>query len=192
MFRSQVVYIPLIVSAAQSTYPGQKVAWAMLNTYMHSKKSLCQSHWNLPLSLSSVNSPRSFVAISLIRDPSFSRLRRRRGRWSWRVFCFTSRVCTHDTYACRIGRRSDGGCIGGDSRACPGPPFLKTLQGGYNLDSISKSALAVTKVLLGEAPDELPPLQANEAATETVWLVAREQSKYWKSVDPKACEPREG
>ncbi len=68
----------------------------------------------------------------------------------------------------------------------------KSLQGGYNLDSISNSALAVTKVLLGEAPDELPPLKANEAATETVWLVAREQSKYWKSVDPKACEPREG
>jgi len=66
------------------------------------------------------------------------------------------------------------------------------LQGGYNLDSISKSALAVTKILLGEAPDELPPLRANEAATETVWLVAREQSKYWKNVDPKACEPREG
>jgi histone deacetylase 6 len=65
-------------------------------------------------------------------------------------------------------------------------------QGGYNLESISKSALAVTRVLLGQPPDELPPLQANEAATETVWLVAREQSKYWKSLDPKACEPREG
>jgi hypothetical protein len=45
---------------------------------------------------------------------------------------------------------------------------------------------------LGEAPDELPPLEANAAATETVWLVARQQSKYWKNVDPKACEPREG
>lgn len=33
---------------------------------------------------------------------------------------------------------------------------------------------------------------AGETATETVYLVAREQSKYWKSVDPKACEPREG
>jgi len=66
------------------------------------------------------------------------------------------------------------------------------MQGGYNLESISKSALAVTKVLLGEAPDELPSLKANEAATETVWLVAREQSKYWRSVDPKTCEPQEG
>ena len=66
------------------------------------------------------------------------------------------------------------------------------MQGGYNLDSISNSALAVTRVILGEAPDELPSLKANEAATETVWLVAREQSKYWKCVDPKACEPQEG
>lgn len=60
------------------------------------------------------------------------------------------------------------------------------------MDSISKSALAVTRVLLGQAPDELPPLKANELATETVWLVAREQSKYWKSIDPKACDPQEG
>jgi histone deacetylase 6 len=50
----------------------------------------------------------------------------------------------------------------------------------------------VTRVILGEAPDQLPPMTACEAATETVFLVAREQSKYWKSVDPKACEPREG
>jgi histone deacetylase 6 len=33
---------------------------------------------------------------------------------------------------------------------------------------------------------------ASEAAAETVWLVAREQSKYWRSVSPKACEPQEG
>lgn len=65
-------------------------------------------------------------------------------------------------------------------------------KGGYNLDSISISALAVTRVLLGEAPDQLPPLTASEEGTETVWLVAKEQSKYWKSVDPRACEPREG
>lgn len=71
--------------------------------------------------------------------------------------------------------------------------FLLTgFKGGYNLTSISHSALAVTRVLLGEAPDELPPMIASEAATETVWLVAKEQSKYWKSVDPKSCEPREG
>ncbi|KAF8630632.1 hypothetical protein AX15_002783 [Amanita polypyramis BW_CC] len=73
-----------------------------------------------------------------------------------------------------------------------GGKLVVALEGGYNLRSISNSALSVVKVLLGEAPDELAPLVASEAGTETVWLVAREQSKYWKSVDPKACEPREG
>lgn len=60
------------------------------------------------------------------------------------------------------------------------------------MDSISNSSLAVTKILLGEAPDELPPLSVSESATETIWLVAREQSQYWKSVDPKECEPQDG
>ncbi|KAF9049799.1 histone deacetylase complex protein [Panaeolus papilionaceus] len=72
-----------------------------------------------------------------------------------------------------------------------GGRLVVALEGGYNLDSISASALAVARVLLGQAPDELPPLIANEFATETIWNVAREQSKYWKSVDPKGCEPRE-
>lgn len=67
-----------------------------------------------------------------------------------------------------------------------------SLKGGYNVESISNSALAVTRVLLGEAPPELKPLVANEAGSETVWLVARHQSKYWKCLDVKACEPQEG
>lgn len=65
-------------------------------------------------------------------------------------------------------------------------------QGGYCLDAISSSATAVAKVMLGEAPPELPPLTASEMATETVWQVALQQSKYWKSVNPKAVEPRDG
>ncbi|KAG6832626.1 hypothetical protein H0H92_014462 [Tricholoma furcatifolium] len=73
-----------------------------------------------------------------------------------------------------------------------GGRLVVALEGGYNLDSISRSALAVTGILLGEAPEQLPPMTASESGTETVFLVAREQSKYWKSVDPKACEPREG
>jgi len=73
-----------------------------------------------------------------------------------------------------------------------GGHLVVALEGGYNLQSTAKSALAVTKVLLGEPPEELPPLVASEVATETVWLVAKEQSKYWKSIDPKSCEPREG
>ncbi|KAF8633266.1 hypothetical protein AX17_004442 [Amanita inopinata Kibby_2008] len=73
-----------------------------------------------------------------------------------------------------------------------GGKLVVALEGGYNVESISNSARAVVKVLLGEPPDELPPMIASEPGTETVWLVAREQSKYWKNVDPKACEPREG
>ncbi|KAF4563367.1 Histone deacetylase hda1 [Pleurotus pulmonarius] len=67
--------------------------------------------------------------------------------------------------------------------------LVVALEGGYNLDSISQSALAVTRVILGEPPEELPPMIATDTATETVWMVAKEQSKYWKSVDPMSCEP---
>ncbi|TFK25666.1 histone deacetylase clr3 [Coprinopsis marcescibilis] len=72
-----------------------------------------------------------------------------------------------------------------------GGRMVVALEGGYNLDAISQSALAVTKVLLGGAPDPLPPLVASEEATEAVWQVAKFQSKYWKSLDPKTCEPQE-
>ncbi|KAG9316543.1 histone deacetylase clr3 [Chiua virens] len=72
-----------------------------------------------------------------------------------------------------------------------GGKMVVALEGGYNLDSISNSALAVARTLLGDAPPELPPMMASEAGTETVWHVALEQSKYWKNINPKACEPRE-
>jgi histone deacetylase 6 len=65
-------------------------------------------------------------------------------------------------------------------------------QGGYTLESLSNCALAVGRMLLGEAPPELPPLVASEVESETVWLVAKEQSKYWKNINTKACEPKEG
>ncbi|KAF5393270.1 hypothetical protein D9757_000628 [Collybiopsis confluens] len=72
-----------------------------------------------------------------------------------------------------------------------GGRLVVALEGGYNLDATMKSAVAVIKVLLGEAPDPLPPMQASETATETVYMVAKEQSKYWKSIDTKSCEPRD-
>ncbi|ETW78721.1 hypothetical protein HETIRDRAFT_324562 [Heterobasidion irregulare TC 32-1] len=72
-----------------------------------------------------------------------------------------------------------------------GGRLVVALEGGYNLESISASALAVGRTILGESPPEMPPLVASENATETVWQVAMEQSKYWKNIDPKACEPRE-
>ncbi|KAI8994037.1 histone deacetylase complex protein [Trametes punicea] len=72
-----------------------------------------------------------------------------------------------------------------------GGKVVVALEGGYCLDAIANSALAVTKVILGEMPPQLPPLTASEAATETIWQVAMEQSKYWKNIDPKTCEPIE-
>jgi histone deacetylase 6 len=72
-----------------------------------------------------------------------------------------------------------------------GGKLVVALEGGYNVDAIAKSSLAVAKVLLGEPPAELAPMTAEDVGAETIWLVAKEQSKYWKNVDPKACEPRD-
>ncbi|KIY71127.1 histone deacetylase clr3 [Cylindrobasidium torrendii FP15055 ss-10] len=72
-----------------------------------------------------------------------------------------------------------------------GGRLVVVLEGGYNVDSIAKSMVAVTRVVLGEAPPELEPMVANEEATETVWLVAKWQSKFWKSVKPQEVIPRE-
>ncbi|KAH9968413.1 histone deacetylase complex protein [Lactifluus volemus] len=72
-----------------------------------------------------------------------------------------------------------------------GGRVVVVLEGGYTLESLSNCALAVGRMLLGEAPPELPPLVASEVEAETVWLVAKEQSKYWKNIDIKACQPKE-
>ncbi|EIN11329.1 histone deacetylase clr3 [Punctularia strigosozonata HHB-11173 SS5] len=71
-----------------------------------------------------------------------------------------------------------------------GGKLVVALEGGYNLQSIANSSLAVAKVILGEAPPQIAPMVASELGTETVWQVARQQSKWWKNVDPKACEPK--
>ena len=60
------------------------------------------------------------------------------------------------------------------------------------MNAISSSALAVANVILGEIPPQLETMVASEVATETIWHVALEQSKYWKNVDPRSCEPLEG
>ncbi|KAI0317227.1 histone deacetylase complex protein [Amylostereum chailletii] len=72
-----------------------------------------------------------------------------------------------------------------------GGKLVVALEGGYNVDALSRSALTVGRTLLGEAPPEMGPLVASEIGTETVFLVAKEQSRYWKSIDVRACEPRE-
>lgn len=58
------------------------------------------------------------------------------------------------------------------------------LEGGYNLDSISKSALAVTKVLVGEPPEKTITLQPHPDTLEVIDEVIKIQSKYWKSMRP--------
>ncbi|KAK2852156.1 hypothetical protein FQN49_005312 [Arthroderma sp. PD_2] len=60
------------------------------------------------------------------------------------------------------------------------------LEGGYNFRSISKSALAVTRTLMGEPPDRLIAPSASRPAVETVREVAMAHSRYWKCMYPKA------
>lgn len=69
--------------------------------------------------------------------------------------------------------------------------LVVALEGGYNLKSISSSALAVAEVLLGNPPPMISELTASEIATETIWQVSRVQSHYWSSIDPKQCEPKD-
>ncbi|KAF2016574.1 hypothetical protein BU24DRAFT_346359 [Aaosphaeria arxii CBS 175.79] len=64
------------------------------------------------------------------------------------------------------------------------------LEGGYNLRSIARSALAVTRTLMLQPPDRLaedlgPP---KESCVHTIEQVKREQSKYWKCMFPKHLE----
>ena len=62
------------------------------------------------------------------------------------------------------------------------------LEGGYNLRSIARSALAVTRALMGEPPERLGDearQDVNELALETIQQVKRAHSKYWKCLYPK-------
>lgn len=62
---------------------------------------------------------------------------------------------------------------------------LTFFKGGYNLTSISKSALAVTRTLIGEEPDRLPPARPTDVGFETVQMVAMYQSVHWPCLSPK-------
>lgn len=70
-----------------------------------------------------------------------------------------------------------------------GGKVVVALEGGYNLASIRDSAVAVMRVLLGEAPPSCPPMTANTEGTETVFQAARVQTKYWKSIKAPPFEP---
>lgn len=60
------------------------------------------------------------------------------------------------------------------------------LEGGYNFRSISKSALAVTKTLMGDPPDRLHSTFPSKLATTTVRRVMMIQSQFWSCMYPKA------
>jgi histone deacetylase 6 len=63
------------------------------------------------------------------------------------------------------------------------------LEGGYNLRSIARSALAVTRTLMLQAPDRLAEdLVPKESAVRVIQQVKREQSKYWKCMYPKQID----
>jgi hypothetical protein len=69
--------------------------------------------------------------------------------------------------------------------------LMRAAQGGYNFRSISKSALAVAKTLMGEPPDRLISTTASTPAIQIVRRVMTAQSKYWKCMYPKV-PPQEG
>lgn len=66
--------------------------------------------------------------------------------------------------------------------------WANIFQGGYNLRSISKSALAVTKTLMGDPPDRLHSTSPSEVAASTVRRVMMIQSHYWRCMFPKGPE----
>ncbi|WVZ11893.1 hypothetical protein V8G54_016423 [Vigna mungo] len=66
-----------------------------------------------------------------------------------------------------------------------GGKLLVILEGGYNLRSISSSATAVIKVLLGESPGcELENSFPSKAGLLTVLEVLKIQMKFWLSLGP--------
>lgn len=63
--------------------------------------------------------------------------------------------------------------------------IVSCLEGGYNLDSIAKSALSMTRVMMGEPPDRMTELQPTRSGVRDVAQVVRQQAKFWKSMYPK-------
>ncbi|MCJ1354248.1 MAG: Histone deacetylase hda1 [Icmadophila ericetorum] len=64
--------------------------------------------------------------------------------------------------------------------------LVACLEGGYNLKSISKSALAVTKTLMGEPPDRIEETAPSKIAVHTVRQVIEQQSRYWRCLYPRS------
>lgn len=68
--------------------------------------------------------------------------------------------------------------------AFSGGKLLVILEGGYNLRSISSSATAVVKVLLGESPvSEVPDVVPSKAGLRTVLEVLKIQMRFWPTLE---------
>lgn len=64
------------------------------------------------------------------------------------------------------------------------------LEGGYNLESIARSACAVGRTLMGEPPDRLENMEPTKSGVDDVKLVMRQQSKFWSCLYPKDLSER--
>ncbi|CAI6329932.1 unnamed protein product [Periconia digitata] len=63
------------------------------------------------------------------------------------------------------------------------------LEGGYNLRSIARSALAVTRTLMLQPPERLEQgLSPKPSAVQTVSKVKQQHSRYWKCLFPKQLD----
>ncbi|CAK3976394.1 Histone deacetylase clr3 [Lecanosticta acicola] len=59
------------------------------------------------------------------------------------------------------------------------------LEGGYNLESIARSACAVAKTMMGEPPDRLENIIPTTSAVDDIKEVLRIQSRFWGCLYPK-------
>lgn len=59
------------------------------------------------------------------------------------------------------------------------------LEGGYNLESIARSATAVGRTLMGEPPERLENTNPTMSGVDDIKLVLRQQSKFWSCLYPK-------
>ena len=64
------------------------------------------------------------------------------------------------------------------------------LEGGYNLDSIARSAVAVARTLMGEPPERLENTSPTEIGVSTVRQSMLRQSKFWSCLYPKDLSER--
>ena len=65
------------------------------------------------------------------------------------------------------------------------------LEGGYNLEAISQSALAVAKTLMGEPPPKLALPKLNREAAKILARVRAYQAPYWECMRPGIVDPHD-